>query len=255
MILRLDVRLRSLLPLALALLLGALVLPATAAAQATTAAAQLAPIEQATAELGQAKRSAADTVARLSRRSGDVLADCTRSGPGWKRIRSIDHAPQRGLYAASARRLLADMRLLLDQQQSRVAAYGPAFGRFVARLNSAPTSDPLLVAAIAAQSRRLAAYAEIRDIEVSCTVFNRLTSRVREFPTRTAAEIVRADYRAAPIGRKIERHVANQLRAIDRRHGITYRDAITLQDAAELMVSLGGNPGYATGFQYALSLR
>jgi hypothetical protein len=78
---------------------------------------------------------------------------------------------------------------------------------------------------------------------------------VREFPTRTAAQIVRADYRAAPIARKIERHVSGQLTKIDRRAGISYRDAETLADAAELMVELGGQPGYATGFQYALSLR
>jgi hypothetical protein len=253
--LRLDNALRSLPQIAVVLLLLALALPATVAAQATSAAAELGPIEQATAELGQAKRSAADAVARLSRRSGAVLAGCANGGPGWKRIRAIKHAPQRGLYTASARRLLADMRLLLDQQQSRVSAYGSAFGRFVARLGAAPTANPLLIEAIAAQSRRLAAYEEIGDIEVSCAVFDKLTSRVREFPTRTAAQIVRADYRAAPIARKIERHVSDALRAVDRRNGITYRDATTLQKAAELMVSLGGNPGYATGFQYALSLR
>jgi hypothetical protein len=57
------------------------------------------------------------------------------------------------------------------------------------------------------------------------------------------------------MARKIERHESDQLRAIDRRHGISYRDAETLATAAELMVELGGEPGYATGFQYALSLR
>ena len=229
--------------------------PASSSAQATTAAAELGPIEQATAELGQAKRSAGSTVARLSRRSGDVLASCVSSGPGWKRIRSVKHASQRGLYIASARRLLADMRLLIDQQQSRVVAYGPAFERFVGQLHGAPVSNPLLREGIAAQTRRVAAYQDVRNVEANCTVFNKLTGRVREFPTRTAAQIVRADYRAAPIARRIERHISDQLRAIDRRHGISYRDVTTLQQAAEAMVELGGNPGYATGFQYALSLR
>ena len=86
-------------------------------------------------------------------------------------------------------------------------------------------------------------------------VFNKLTRRVREFPTRTAAQIVRADYRSAPRARKIQRNVSDQLLKIDRRHGISYRDAERLAKAAGLMVELGGEQGYATGFQYALSLR
>lgn len=249
MVLRVFVR------LLLAAVVLALAVPAGAGAQATTAAAELQPIEQATAELGQAKRNAGSTVARLSSRSGGVLASCVSSGPGWKRIRSIKHAPQRSLYIASARRLLADMRLLLDQQQARVVAYGPAFERFVGQLNGAPVTNPLLREAIAAQTRRVAAYKDVRAIEANCDVFNKLTLRAKEFPTRTAAQIVRADYRATPLARKIERNISNQLKAIDSRHGISWRDTMTLEDAAELMVQLGGNPGYATGFQYALSLR
>jgi hypothetical protein len=233
----------------------ALLVPAGAGAQVSAAAAELQPIEQATAELGQAKRSASSTVARLGRRSRGLLADCASRGPGWKRIRAVEHAPQRGLYIASARRLLSDMRLLLDQQQARVVAYESAFERFVARIQAAPVSSPLLRAAVAAQARRLAAYEDIRRIEVDCKVFNRVAKLAREFPTRTAAQIVRADYRAAPRARKIERHVSNQLRAIDRRHGISWHDVVTLEKAAELMVQLGGNAGYATAFQYALSLR
>jgi hypothetical protein len=212
------------------------------------------PLEQATAELGRAKRAAAGTVARLSN-NATALRPCTSGGPGWKRIRRVKHAPQRALYAASARRLLADMRLLLDGQQPRIVAYQPAFGRFVSAIEAAPLTDPLLLDAVAAQARRLAAYRDVRAVKASCKVFNKLASRVREFPTRTAAQIVRADYRAAPIARRIERHISSQLTGIDRRHGITHRDAETLADAAGLMVDLGSNQGYATGFQYALSLR
>jgi hypothetical protein len=215
---------------------------------------QVAAIEQATGELGRAKRVAASKVARLSSSSA-TLGPCLRSGPGWKRIRAIEHAPQRALYTAAARRLLADMKLLLDGQQPRIVAFEPAFQRFVGDLRAAPVSDPTLREAIAAQARRLAAYRDVRGVKADCNVFNRLTKRVREFPTRTAAQIVRADYRATPLARKIERNISNQLAKIDRKHGITYRDADTLGDAAELMVELGGNPGYATGFQYALSLR
>ncbi len=214
---------------------------------------ELGPLEQATTELGRAKRAAAGKVARLS--SATALRPCLRGGPGWKRIRAVEHASQRALYAASARRLLADMRLLLDGQQPRILAYESAFERFVAQIEGAAVATPLLRDAVAAHARRLAAYRSLGSVEASCRVFNRLTKRVREFPTRSAAQIVRADYRTAPIARRIERHVSNQLRAIDRRNGITYRDADVLGEAAQLIVDLGGSPGFATGFQYALSLR
>lgn len=214
----------------------------------------VAALQQATGELGRAKRAAAAKVARLSR-SGSTLRPCLRGGPGWKRIRAIEHGPQRSLYTAAARRLLTDMKALLDGQQPRIVVFEPAFGRFVASLRAAPVSDPTLSAAVAAQGRRLAAYRDVRAIKADCSVFNKLTKRVREFPTRSAAQIVRADYRSAPIARKIERHISNQLAKIDHAHGITYRDAETLADAAETMVELGGEQGYATGFQYALSLR
>lgn len=233
-----------------------LTVPATATAYAPseTVDGQVAAISRATAELGLAKRAAAGRVAQLSR-SASVLGPCLRGGPGWKRIRAVRHASQRSLYTAAARRLLADMKLLIDGQQPRIVVYEPAFQRFVASLRAAPVTDPTLREAIAAQSRRLAAYHDIRGVAANCAVFNKLTKRVREFPTRTAAQIVRADYRSAPIARKIERHISNGLSAIDRRHGISYRDAETLADAAETIVALGGEPGHATGFQYALSLR
>ncbi len=211
-------------------------------------------LQEATGDLGRAKRAAAGKVARLSS-SSSVLRPCLRGGPGWKRIRAIKHAPQRALYTAAARRLLADMKLLLDGQQPRIVVYESAFQRFVSELRAAPVSDPTLSEAIAAQARRVASYHDIRAIKANCAVFNKLTKRVREFPTRTAAQIVRADYRATPLARKIQRNISDQLTKIDRRHGITYRDAEKLADAAELMVDLGGEPGYATGFQYALSLR
>jgi hypothetical protein len=234
---------------------GGVAASAGASQQATAATADLQRIEQATAELGKAKRSAEGVVAKLSRRSTTALSACSRRGAGWKRIRAVRHAPQRALYTAAARKLLSDMRVLLDQQQPRIVAYGPAFERFVARLQGAGASNPLLGEAIAAQGRRLVSYRGVAAVEASCGVFNKLTSKVREFPTRTAAQIVRVDYLATRVSRRIERHVANQLRAIDRRSGISYRDVDTLADAADLMVELGGNPGYAVGFQYALSLR
>jgi hypothetical protein len=229
--------------------------PPSSTPPVSTAAAELGPLEQAIAELGRAKRGAGPLVSRLSRRSSATLRPCLRGGPGWKRIKRVEHRSQRALYAASARRLLADMRLLIDSQQARIVAYGPAFARFVTRLKETDVSNPLLREAIAAQARRVAAYRDVRAVKADCRTFNKLTSRIREFPTRTAAQIVRADYRTAPIARRIQLNVASQLRKIDRRHGISYRDVDTLADAAQAIVDLGGNPGHATGFQYALSLR
>jgi hypothetical protein len=229
--------------------------PATSSPPAIVAASDVVRIQQAVAELGRAKREAAGAIARLGTRSAGVLRPCLSKGPGWQRIRRVRHRPQRALYTAAARRLLADMRSLIDQQQARIAAHQAAFARFVATLDSAGISDPALAAGVAAQARRLASYADMRALEASCDVFNRLARRVREFPTRTAAQVVRVDYRATPLARAIERHVANRLRAIDRRHGISYGDVGTLERAAKAIVALGGEPGYATGFQYALSLR
>jgi hypothetical protein len=188
-------------------------------------AGELGSIEQATAELGR------------------------------KRIRAVEHRPQRALYVAAARKLLADMRTLLEVQQPRIEAYGPAFDRYVSLLKAIDVSSPLVTAAIAAHGRRLAAHRAVGAIAANCAVFNRLAGAVREFPTRSAAQIVRADYRATPVARRIQRHVANRLTAIDRRHGISHRDARELEDAAEEMVAAGGSPGAALGFQYALSLR
>lgn len=224
-------------------------------AASATASDELVAIEQATAELGNAKRTGADKVATLGRDAAGTLRPCLRGGKGWQRIRAVEHGPQRALYVAAARKLLADMRVLLEVQQPRIDVHWPAFERYVAALNAAGVTSPLVVQAIAAQGRRLAAYRDVRSVEAGCAVFDRLAARVREFPTRNAAEIVRVDYRSTRVARRIERHISNQLAAIDRRHGISYRDALTLEDAAEQMVASGGSPGAALGFQYALSLR
>lgn len=235
-------------------LLGMLLLSMAFAASAA-ASEGLVPIEQATAQLGNSKRAGADKVAALGRDAAGTLRPCERGGKGWQRIRAVEHSPQRALYVAAARKLLADMRVLLEVQQPRIDVYWPAFERYVGALNAAGVSSPLVADAIAAQGRRLAAYRDVRSVEAGCAVFNRLTARVREFPTRNAAEIVRVDYRSTRIARTIERHISKQLAAIDRRHGISYRDALTLEDAAQQMVAAGGSPGAALGFQYALSLR
>jgi len=261
------VTLRPLVSVVLAALLVAVGASASATAmaiepggQADEAAAggpphEIVVLEQATAELARAKRAGAAQVVRHARTGAAALAPCLRGGPGWKRIRAVSHGSQRSRYAAAARQLLSDMRVLLTVQQPLIAVHGDAYARFVARLRGATFHDPLLREAADAQARRVAAYRDLVRVKASCAVFNRALRAVRDFPTRTASEIVRADYGVSPRARRIERHVSNQLERIDRRHGIAHRDTVTLADAAARMVALGGSAGSATGFQYALSLR
>ncbi|MEX1140786.1 MAG: hypothetical protein WD399_04160 [Thermoleophilaceae bacterium] len=224
-------------------------------APATSAATDLQRIEQATNELARGKRAAAAAIERLGAQRLDDLGACRRSGPGWRRIRRIRNASQRGMYVRAARTLHADMRDLVAERQARIEILAAAYERFADRLHAADVSDPLLHEAVAAQARRVASYRDVRGVGASCRAFNRVARRIRELPTRTPRQIIRADYRSGPLARRVERHISNQLHRIDRRHGIGYRDAETLSQAADRIVALGGSAGYATGFQYALSLR
>jgi hypothetical protein len=237
----------------------ALVPAAPVAAQDGAAAgsvdADVARVEAATSDLVREKRAAAGAVDRLAREAAPTLRRCGRRGRGWRHLRAISHPSQRSLYLTAARRLMADMRTLVLTQQPLATAYGPAFGRFVGRLEAAGVSDPLLGEAVAAQARRLASYRDLRAVRANCRVFNRVLRRAREFPTRTAREVVRADYRSGPVARRIERHVDRRLRRIDRRHRIGDRDLFTLERAAALIEARGGSPGLATAFRYGLSLR
>lgn len=235
------------------------VLPAAAAAQDPTATAtvdaDVARIEAATSDLVRAKREAAAAVDRLASAAAPKLRACANGGPGWRHLRGISYASQRSLYTGAARRLLADMRELAVVQQPLAGAYDQAFTRFVGRIQAAEVSDPLLREAIAAQARRLASYRDLLAVRADCGVFNRVVRGAREFPTRTASEIVRADYRSGPVARRIERHIQRQLDRIDRRHRIADRDLDTLERAAELIEARGGSAGLATAFRYGLSLR
>lgn len=224
-------------------------------APATVAATDVQRIEDAVNELARAKRSDAGAVERLAEERLERLAPCRRRGAGWKRIRRIRNASQRGMYVRAARALHADMRDLVAEKQARIDVLQRAYDRFVARLHAADASDPLLRDAIAAQARRAASYRDVAQVRASCRVFNRVTKRIRELPTRTPRQIIRADYRSGPLARRVERHISKQLRRIDRRHGIGHRDVDTLAAAGERLVGLGGGSGYAAGFQYALSLR
>ncbi len=206
-------------------------------------------------DLARGKRAASSSVERLRRQDAGALKSCMRSGPGWKRIRKVRHRPQRDLYARAARTLLRDMSALLHDQRAPIVAYGPVFNRFMAGIHGVGVGDPLLREAVAAHTRRNAAYLAIGKIEASCQVFNRLTAKVREFPTRTPEQIIRVDYKAPPIATRIEKHISKQVDAAEWRSRVSDGDAATLERAAGLMVGLGANPGYATAFRYALSLR
>jgi hypothetical protein len=245
---------------AIAFAIGALVAlcptqAATASPPANSAASDVSALERATVDLARAKRAASSSVERLRRDGAGTLDRCMRGGPGWKRIRKVRHRPQRELYARAARTLLRDMESLLHDQRAPITAYRPVFDRFMAGIQGVGAGDPLLREAVAAHARRNAAHQEIGRIEVGCRVFNRLTAKVREFPTRTPEQIIRVDYKAPPIAGRIERHISKQVVAAERRSRVSDRDAETLERAAGLMIGHGANPGYATAFRYALSLR
>lgn len=224
-------------------------------ASAGAAATDVQRIEHAVNDLARAKRAGAGAVERLADRGLERLAPCRRKGPGWKRIRRIRNASQRGMYVRAARALHADMRELVSEKQARIEVLQPAYDRFVSRLQAAGVSDSLLREAVAAQARRASSYRDVAGVKASCRVFNRIAKRIRELPTRTPRQIIRADYRSGPLARRVERHISKQLKRIDRRHGIGHRDVDTLAAAGERLVALGGGSGYAAGFQYALSLR
>lgn len=244
----------------IAMAIGALVAlcpaqAATASPPASSAASDVSALERATVDLARAKRAASSSVERLRSEDAGRLERCMRGGPGWRRIRKVRHRPQRDLYRRAARALLRDMNALLHDQRAPIVAYRPVFDRFLAGIHAVGSGDSLLREAVDAHARRNTTYQAIGQIEASCRVFNRLTAGVREFPTRTPEQIIRVDYKAPPIARRIERHISRQVEAAERRSGLSDRDAETLERAAGLMVALGANPGYATAFRYALSLR
>jgi hypothetical protein len=234
-------------PLALLLVALALLLPSAAQAQVPD---DVSRIHAAVTELAKAKRDAAGRVAQRKRAAEAALADCRTAGAGWKRIRAIRDASQRGAYLRGARVLWGELHEAA-LEQAALDAYDPFFTRFLARLEL-PLSDPVLQAGADALRERIGYQREAYAF-ASCATFERLLRKVREFKIG-GGHGVAGDYRAGRIHNLFTGFVAGRQRAAERRHGGTgYESA--LQAARERIVALGGDSGYASYFAFAHSLR
>jgi hypothetical protein len=201
-------------------------------------------------ELAKAKRDAAGRVAQRKRAAEAALADCRSAGPGWKRIRGVHDASQRGAYLRGARVLWGELREAA-LEQAALDVYDPFFTRFLARLER-PLSDPVLQAGGDALRERIGYQREAYAF-ASCATFERLLRKVREFKIGGGYGVA-GDYRAGRIHNRLTGFVAGRQRAAERKHGATgYESA--LQAARERIVALGGDSGYASYFAFAHSLR
>jgi hypothetical protein len=234
-------------PLAFLLVALALLLPSAAQAQVPD---DVSRIHAAVTELAKAKRDAAGRVAQRKRAAEAALAGCRSAGAGWKRIRAVRDASQRGAYRRGARVLWGELHQAA-LEQAALDAYDSFFTRFLARLER-PLSDPVLQAGADALRERIGYQREAYAF-ASCATFELLLRKVREFKIG-GGHGVAGDYRAGRIHNLFTGFVAGHQRAAERRHGGTgYESA--LQAARERIVALGGDSGYASYFAFAHSLR
>jgi hypothetical protein len=203
-------------------------------------------VESAVTQLAAAKRAAAGDVAANERANAKALLKCKSGGRGWKRIRSVKVAAQRGLYARGARQLWKDL-YEVAVERAALDAYRSSFERFLGRFDR-PLADPVLQAGIDAWRKRVALY-EASTAFGTCKSFERLLAPVRQFK-----ENVRADYLAGDIYNKMVRFVADSRRRAAARHWGARYDA-ALDAARAQLVALGGDAGYAAYFSYGHSLR
>lgn len=243
---------RLALPLAaLALLLPAsaltLLLPASAQGQV---AEDVSRIHAAVTELAAAKRAAAGDVAERKRAAGRSLAPCEHAGAGWKRIRAVRDASQRGAYVRGAKTLWGELREAA-LEQAALEVYEPFLNRFLTRLER-PFADPVVQTGADAQRERIAYLREAYSF-ASCKTFAQLLRKVREFKIG-GDHGVAGDYRAGRIHNLFVGYVAARQRAASRRHGGSrYEGALVA--ARDRIVALGGDQGYASYFAFAHSLR
>jgi hypothetical protein len=203
-------------------------------------------MENAVTQLAAAKRGAASDVAANERANAQALLKCKSGGPGWKRIRAVKVAAQRGLYTRGAKQLWKDLNEVAVERAA-LDAYRAAFERFLGRFDRSLT-DPVLQAGIDAWRKRIALY-EASTGFATCKAFEKLLKPVRQFK-----ENVRADYLAGDIYNKMVRFVADRRRQAATRHWGSRYDA-ALSAARAQLVALGGDAGYAAYFSYGHSLR
>jgi hypothetical protein len=203
-------------------------------------------VERAVTELSVAKRNAAGEVKANKQAATKALSKCETTGSGWKAIRAVRIPAQRSLYRRGARTL---WKALGEVAAERAAldAYRPGFERFLGRFDT-PLADSVLQAGVDAWRKRVDLYVAYTPIG-TCTQFNRLAKRARQFPPN-----VEADYKSGDIYNRMVRFVEQTKRAASRRHwGSRY--AAALEAARDRLIELGANDGYATFFAFGHSLR
>jgi hypothetical protein len=227
----------------IASLVALAVAPAAAQAQKP---ADVTRIEAAVVELAKAKRGADGEVSAGKQAAGNALRACRTKGAGWTRIRRVRDRSQRNAYARGAKELWAKLHEVA-LEGAWVEVYTPHFERFLRRFDT-PLSDPVLVAGIEAQRRRLA-YNQAAYTFGTCDTFNTALKKVREFKVG-GRHGVSGDYYAGKIYNDFVRYVSNRQRAAARAHWSS-RDDAALEAARAQLKALGGDEGYANYFAFA----
>jgi hypothetical protein len=196
-------------------------------------------------ELWQAKAAAKPAQATLLARAGRSMAKCRSTGKGWKRVRRLKDRAQRRLYTNGARILWRDL-LALAQERARLQPLRGAMGRYVNRIEAAGITDPILVAGVAAQRRRLG----VQDALVpfgTCKTFEARMRYVHAVSRRGRAQ-AHFDSAAGAIYAKLARYISKKRISASRRFDYE------LSAAYDRLVALGVKESDANGFLYALSL-
>ena len=229
------------LPIATAVALLALAVPA--AAQKPE---DVTRVESAVVELSKLKRGSEDDVAARRRSAQSAMAACRTKGSGWARVRKVRDASQRNAYARGAKALWSKLNEVAAEG-AWVEVYTPHFERFLRRFDT-PLSDPVLQAGIEAQRKRLA-FNQAAYSFGSCATFNKLMRKVREFKIG-GSHGVSGDYYAGKIYNDFLRYASRRQQAAARAHwGSRYDSALTA--ARDQLKALGGDEGYANYFAFA----
>jgi hypothetical protein len=223
-------------------LIAVLAVPTTAAAAVNRDAEAL---RQAVSELWQAKHAARPAQAAQIARANKSMAKCRSKGPGWKRLRGLKDGAQRRLYAGGARILWNDLRELAEER-ARLQTLRGAMGRYVNRIEHAGITDPVLLAGVAAQRRRLAIQETLVPLG-TCKTFEARMRKVRSVRRRGVAQ-AHFDAAAGAV-------YAGLARYVEKKRTVAERQFENQLDASnERLVALGLKEGDANGFLYALSL-
>jgi hypothetical protein len=236
---------RTLLSALLILSLAAvLAVPASAAPNAL-ANGEAEGMRQAVNELWQAKAAAKPAQAALLAQATRSMGKCRTKGKGWKRLRKIKDGAQRRLYASGARILWKEL-FALAQERARLQPLRGAMGSYVNRIESAGVKDPVLVAGVAAQRRRLGIQ-EVLVKDGTCKVFEARMRKVHAIKRKGQAQ-AHFDSAAGAIYGKLARYISKKRIVASRQY------ESELEAAFDRLVELGMKEGDANGFLYALSL-